>query len=390
MSPSWSPLSQPDRVIQAPFGYFQSPPQDTHTEYANLDCSSPPPPGIVHATCAEIYSSPPQGIAACTEVNHLSHHVNNGSYLVGAQWNQAHNPVNVFDGDSSQQPSLLSAWLPDPSLYPSFRRYLLPADFSDGHSTTSPYFRVQDPISYVEQLEKQLASLETDYHASVATRQDHGFPTYPQDHGSPATPHNHESTATPQDHQPASTPQNHGITVQAPPPSETDVISPEPCESQNKPAAADTGGRCSRRITSTSDIHRPKQRLRRKRRSAADRGLPAKYAEDCAPKAKTHQCPDLASDEFPCLRSFARIEHLNRHMKSHAPYVDRPWYCPICEHRPSRCDNLVQHLLTHLDGSTRGRRNRFCTWPDLKQLLIGIYPRKTADQLIDLLGRKCE
>jgi hypothetical protein len=112
-----------------------------------------------------------------------------------------------------------------------------------------------------------------------------------------------------------------------------------------------------------------------------------------ADKDKEHKCTmyDHKRKEY-CMRSFDRLEHLNRHQQSHVPEARRKFFCPLhdCPQRQkriSRSDNAVQHIKTHLKAEAKGTRNHHHSWLKIKQLMVDQYEPKVARQLIKTIEK---
>jgi hypothetical protein len=85
---------------------------------------------------------------------------------------------------------------------------------------------------------------------------------------------------------------------------------------------------------------------------------------------KHFTCPNKAKDREGgvCGQSFARIEHLRRHIKSvHGDY-NIPCRVPGCTKGFSRSDNLYDHYCTHVDLGKPGR-NRRLSLRELEEIL---------------------
>lgn len=111
-------------------------------------------------------------------------------------------------------------------------------------------------------------------------------------------------------------------------------------------------------------------------------------SEDPTKEAKPHKCgfPDENGDL--CDSSFARSEHLKRHMGKHTS--ERAFSCPIPEckgKRIGRSDNANQHFRTHLMPPKNGKRNKHCDWETLQQLVRDRWPEKHAVKLLVNLQR---
>ncbi|KAK9473494.1 uncharacterized protein V1510DRAFT_362841, partial [Dipodascopsis tothii] len=78
--------------------------------------------------------------------------------------------------------------------------------------------------------------------------------------------------------------------------------------------------------------------------------VPAKVFPTKTDKPRPHVC-------LTCTRSFARLEHLKRHERSHTK--EKPFGCPVCERCFARRDLLLRHQQKLHSGLPTARaRNR--------------------------------
>jgi hypothetical protein len=83
--------------------------------------------------------------------------------------------------------------------------------------------------------------------------------------------------------------------------------------------------------------------------------------------SKRIQCPiELLGVE--CVQSFARVEHLRRHIKSVHSGFSVSCKVPRCTKSFSRSDNLYDHYYTHIDVEKPGRNQRLSVY-ELGQIL---------------------
>jgi hypothetical protein len=91
------------------------------------------------------------------------------------------------------------------------------------------------------------------------------------------------------------------------------------------------------------------------------------------PAARNYPCTrvdQVGNHERQCERSFARPEHLRRHVRT-VPGELRPYVCkvPRCSRAFSRGDNLRDHYWTHLERGGRAGKNNKMSLAELKAIL---------------------
>jgi hypothetical protein len=91
------------------------------------------------------------------------------------------------------------------------------------------------------------------------------------------------------------------------------------------------------------------------------------------PAARNYPCTrvdQIGNHERQCERSFARPEHLRRHVKTVHGQL-RPYVCkvPRCARAFSRGDNLRDHYWTHLQRGGRAGKNDKMSFAELKAIL---------------------
>lgn len=111
------------------------------------------------------------------------------------------------------------------------------------------------------------------------------------------------------------------------------------------------------------------------------------YRTEERKETKPHKCTHEDEDGKRCTSSFERSEHLKRHMSKHSK--ERRYPCPLqdCNKRISRPDNAADHFRTHLRQPTKGKRNKHCSFEDLRKAIRAQYEPKMADKLLGNLDK---
>jgi hypothetical protein len=115
--------------------------------------------------------------------------------------------------------------------------------------------------------------------------------------------------------------------------------------------------------TSQSRGKKPQRKMRATPSSCDEADIRSMH---CSP-TKRIQCPiEMLGGE--CGQSFARVEHLRRHIKSVHSGFSVSCKVPRCTKSFSRSDNLYDHYCTHVDAEKPGRNRRLSTY-ELGQIL---------------------